>query len=62
VCRDYLEKRIISIIYEGGGKGFLSSCFEGLSPLIRRGLIIYRKRRLYKRREIIKLILIRGIP
>ena len=56
--RDYLEKRIISIIYGGGRKGFLSSCFGGLSPLIRRGLITYRKRRLYKRREIIKLILI----
>ena len=38
--RDYLEKRIISIIYGGGGKGSLSLCSRGLSPLIRRGLII----------------------
>jgi hypothetical protein len=61
VYRDYLEKRIISIIYGGGRKGFLSLCSRGLSPLIRRDLITYRKRRLYKRREIVKLILIRGI-
>ena len=61
MCGDYLEKRIISIIYRGGRKGFLSSCFRGLSPLIRRGLIIYGKKRLYKRREIAKLILIQGI-
>jgi len=60
--RDYLQKRIISIIYGGGRKGSLSSCFKGLSPLIRRGLVSCRKRRLYKRRGIIKLILIRGIP
>jgi hypothetical protein len=59
--RDYLEKRIISIIYRGGRKGFLSSCSRGLSPLIKRDLVTCRKRRLYKRREIVKLILIRGI-
>jgi hypothetical protein len=41
VCGDYLEKRIISIIYGGGGKGSLSSCSGGLSPLIRRGLVTY---------------------
>jgi hypothetical protein len=61
MCGDYLEKRIISIIYGGGGKDFLSSCFGGLSPLIRRGLVTCGKRRLYKRREIAKLILMQGI-
>jgi hypothetical protein len=40
VCGDYLEKRIISIIYRGGRKGSLSLCSRGLSPLIRRGLVI----------------------
>jgi hypothetical protein len=59
--RDYLEKRIISIVYGGGRKDFLSLYFGGLSPLIRRGLVTYGKRRLYKRREIAKLILMRGI-
>ena len=58
---DYLEKRIISIIYRGGRKGFLSSYSRGLSPLIRKDLVTYEKRRLYKRREIVKLILMRGI-
>jgi hypothetical protein len=58
---DYLEKGIISIVYGGGGKDFLSLYFGDLSPLIRRGLIMYGKRRLHKRREIAKLILIRGI-
>jgi hypothetical protein len=58
--RDYLEKRITSIIYRGGRKGSLSSCSRVLSPLIRRGLVTCGKRRLSKRREIIKLILIRG--
>jgi hypothetical protein len=58
---DYLEKRIISIIYGGGRKNFLSLYFGGLSSLIRRGLVTCRKRRLHKRREIAKLILMRGI-
>jgi hypothetical protein len=62
VCGDYLEKRIISIIYGGGGKGSLSSYSRGLSPLIRRGLVTYGNQRLYKRKRIVKLILIRGIP
>jgi hypothetical protein len=61
VCGDYLEKRIISIVYGGGGKGFLSSYSGGLSPLIRRDLVTCGKRRLHKRREIVKLILMRGI-
>ena len=60
MCGDYLEKYIISIIYGGGRKASLSSYSRGLSPLIRRGLVTCRKRRLYKRREIVKLILIRG--
>jgi hypothetical protein len=60
VYRDYLEKRIIRIIYRGGRKGSLSLYSRVLSPLIRKGLITCRKRRLYKRREIVKLILIRG--
>ena len=49
--RDYLEKHIISIIYGGGRKDFLSSCFGGLSPLIRRGLVIYGKRRLLQEKR-----------
>jgi hypothetical protein len=58
--RDYLEKRIISIVYEEGEKDFLSLCFRGLSLIIKRGLVMCGKRRLYKRREIAKLILMRG--
>jgi hypothetical protein len=62
VCGDYLEKRIISIIYGGGRKGSLSLYSRGLSLLIRRGLVTCGNQRLHKRRRIIKLILIRGIP
>jgi hypothetical protein len=62
VCEDYLEKRIISIVYAGGEKGSLSLCSRGLSPLIRRGLAMCGNQRLHKRRRIAKLILIRGIP
>jgi hypothetical protein len=61
VCGDYLEKRIISIVYRGGEKDFLSLCFGGLSPLIRKGLVTCGKRRLHRRKEIAKLILMRGI-
>jgi hypothetical protein len=58
---DYLEKYIISIIYEEGRKGFLSSYFGDLSLITKKGLVMYRKRRLHKRKEIAKLILMRGI-
>jgi hypothetical protein len=61
VCEDYLERRIISIVYKEGKKHFLSLCFRGLSPLIRKGLVTCGKKRLHKRREIAKLILIQGI-
>jgi hypothetical protein len=46
VHRDYLEKRIISTIYRGGRRAFLSSYSGELSLTIRKGLIIYGKRRL----------------
>jgi hypothetical protein len=44
--RDYLEKYIISTIYGGGRRAFLSSCSRELSLMIRKGLVTYRKRRL----------------
>jgi hypothetical protein len=37
---------MISIIYEEGGRAFLSLYFGELFFLIRRGLVIYGKRRL----------------
>jgi hypothetical protein len=46
VYRDYLEKCIISTIYGGGRRAFLSLYSRELSLMIRKGLVIYRKRRL----------------
>jgi len=62
VCGDYLEKRIISTIYGGGRRAFLSSYSLELSLMTRKGLVTYRKRRLQRKRESVKLILIRGTP
>jgi hypothetical protein len=53
VCKDYLKKRIISIVYTRGGKGSLSLCSRGLSSLIRRGLAMCENQRLHKRRRIV---------
>jgi hypothetical protein len=62
VCEDYLKKRIISIVYARGEKGFLSLCSRGLFSLIRKGLAMCENQRLHKRKRIAKLILIQGIP
>jgi hypothetical protein len=62
VCGDYLEKRIISTIYGGGERAFLSLYSRELSLIIRKGLVMYRKRRLQRKRESVKLILKRGTP
>jgi hypothetical protein len=62
VYGDYLEKRIISTIYGGGGRAFLSLCSRELSLIIRKGLVMYGKRRLRRKRESVKLILKRGTP
>jgi len=62
VCGDYLEKRMISTIYGGGGRAFLSLCSRELSLTTRKGLVTYRKRRLRRKRESVKLILKRGTP
>jgi hypothetical protein len=43
--RDYLEKYIISIIYRRSKRAFLRLYYRELSLIIRKGLIIYRKRR-----------------
>jgi hypothetical protein len=51
MCKDYLKKRIISIIYKKGKKDFLSLCFKGFSSLIKKGLVMCGKRRLHKKKR-----------
>jgi hypothetical protein len=61
VYEDCLRKHTTSTVYRGGGKASLSLCFGGLSPMIKRGLVTCGKKRLQKKKETAKLILIRGI-
>jgi hypothetical protein len=60
--RDSLGRLIISIVYRGVRKASLSLCSRGCSCIIKRGFVMYRKRRQHSKKRRGRQILIYKTP